>query len=396
MIGLKAGVETASKDSGGGRSPGAPDRCVASGSAGLPLDPVEAASESAIEGTGRRPRAASNRARDPMNRVLLAVSARAVFCFVAVVAAGSLAVRVRAAESAAPQTADQWAAVAQTQLRTGATQAAMASLQQAVSLDPSHGAAGLLITTLHQAGRIDEAYTLGDRYRREGPRNPRALFRFGWILAYTGQIAEAEALGRDLVVLDRGGIYQAWGNGELSYLARARGDPAAAVAFMKEAVAAKPDDVISRVGLAQMMATAGDLAGAVPLLEAELAKSPSARGYGAISAALVLGWVYQQLGQTAAATRWLDTLEAERLTGAWATDPRRELAFLAACGRREEALQLADRTPYLRLYGAPDPRDPMLTSLVGEPRYDALHRRSLDKINAERAQLGWAPLARTK
>jgi hypothetical protein len=34
---------------------------------------------------------------------------------------------------------------------------------------------------------------------REGPRNPRALFRFGWVLAYTGAIARAEALYRDLV-----------------------------------------------------------------------------------------------------------------------------------------------------------------------------------------------------
>lgn len=66
---------------------------------------------------------------------------------------------------------------------------------------------GALLTYLlaDQVGPV----VLGDRSRREGPRNPRALFRFGWILAYTGEIAEAEALYRDLVVLDRGGIYQA-------------------------------------------------------------------------------------------------------------------------------------------------------------------------------------------
>jgi tetratricopeptide (TPR) repeat protein len=119
-------------------------------------------------------------------------------------------------------TPDQLMATAQQLLRTGDRAGAIASLRSAVALDPKHGSAGLLITTLHQDDRIEEAYAIGDRYRREGPRNPRALFRFGWVLAFTGEIARAEALYRDLVVLDKGGIYEAWGNGELSYLARAR------------------------------------------------------------------------------------------------------------------------------------------------------------------------------
>lgn len=145
-----------------------------------------------------------------------------------------------------------------------------------------------------------------------------------------------------------------------------------------------------------MMATAGDVRGAVPRLEAELARNPAARSYGAIPAALVLGWAYHQLGQAAAANRWLDSLESDRLSGAWAAEPGRELAYLAIRGRREEALQLAQRTPHLRLYGAPDPRDPMLASLRGEPRYDDLIIRSLDRIDVERARLGWAPLPRGK
>lgn len=331
-----------------------------------------------------------------MTRLVLALVTRVVPRLAAVVLALLGTVDSWAAEAPSPQTAEEWAAAGQRQLRAGETPAALASLQQAVALDPTHGAAGLLITTLHQAGRIEEAYALGNRYRREGPRNPRALFRFGWILAYTGEIAEAEALYRDLVVLDRGGIYQAWGHGELAYLARARGDASQAVAFMEQAVAAKPDDVISRVGLAQMMATAGDVRGAVPRLEAELAKNPAARGYGAIPAALVLGWAYHQLGQAAEANRWLETLDAERKAGAWAAEPARELAYLAVRGRREEALKLAQRTPHLLLYGAPDPRDPMLASLRGEPRYEALITRSLDRIDAERARLGWGPLPRGK
>ena len=239
---------------------------------------------------------------------------------------------------------------------------AIASLRSAVALDPTHGSAGLLITTLHQDDRVEEAYALGDRYRREGPRNPRALFRFGWVLAFTGEITRAEALYRDLVVLDQGGIYEAWGNGELSYLARARGEPKLAVEHMRRAVAAKPDDVVSRVGLAQMMINAGAGAGAdpgavreaVPLLEAELAKNPAAVGYGGMPAPIVLGWAYRLLG--------------------------------------DEALQLAARTPHILLYGAPDPHDRMFDSLVGAPEYEALLQRSRSKVDAERKRLGWGAL----
>jgi tetratricopeptide (TPR) repeat protein len=300
-------------------------------------------------------------------------------------------------------------ATAQQLLRTGDRAGAIASLRSAVALDPTHGSAGLLITTLHQDDRIEEAYAIGDRYRREGPRNPRALFRFGWVLAFTGEIARAEALYRDLVVLDKGGIYEAWGNGELSYLARARGEPALAVEHMRRAVAAKSDDVISRVGLAQMMinagagANAGAAAGAgagavreaVPLLEAELAKNPAAVGYGGMPAPIVLGWAYRLLGDDAAAAKWFATLEAARAAGAWAREPARELAFLAVSGRRDEALQLAARTPHILLYGAPDPHDRMFDSLVGAPEYEALLQRSRAKVDAERKRLGWEAVTRS-
>jgi len=101
----------------------------------------------------------------------------------------------QAAPTPAP-TPDQLMATAQQQLRAGDRAGAIASLRSAVALDPKHGSAGLLITTLHQDDRVEEAYALGDRYRREGPRNPRALFRFGWVLAFTGEIARAEAPAR--------------------------------------------------------------------------------------------------------------------------------------------------------------------------------------------------------
>ena len=282
------------------------------------------------------------------------------------------------------RTADELAAVASQRLKDDDRDAAIEALQAAVKTDPAHGSAGLLITTLHQAGRIEEAYALGERYRREGPRNPRALFRYGWLLAFIGEVERAESLYRDLVALNKGGIYEAWGNGELAYLARARGDARGAVAFMERAVAARPADMISRVGRAHMMV--------------------EARGYGAVPATLVLGWAQRLAGDEAAAARWLDPLEAERFAaqanatvrqlGMEPMNAARQLAYLAVRGRREEALQLAARTPTLPLYGAPDPRDGMYASLVGAPEYEALLTRSRDAVDAERQRLGLGPLRR--
>ncbi|MFM7626346.1 MAG: tetratricopeptide repeat protein [Gammaproteobacteria bacterium] len=154
------------------------------------------------------------------------IKQRVVFAIWLVLGAGlspTLTADTPAPMAAAPRTADEWAAVASQRLKDGERDAAIEALQAAVAADPTNGAAGLLITTLYQAGRIEEAYALGERYHREGPRNPRALFRYGWLLAFIGEVDRAEPLFRDLIALDKGGIYEAWGNGELAYLARARG-----------------------------------------------------------------------------------------------------------------------------------------------------------------------------
>ena len=302
------------------------------------------------------------------------------------------------------RTADDWSGVAAQCLQAGNLTQAIGALRNALQLDPSHGAAGLLITTLHQAGHVEEAFALGERYHREGPRNPRALFRYGWLLAFLGERDRAEALFRDLVALDRGGIYEAWGNGELAYLARARGDARGAVSFMECATAAQPGDIVSRVGRAHMMVEAGQASVAVPLLEAELAAHPSARGFGGMPAALVLGWALRRLGQDAAASRWLDPLEpalfttqpdaSARQLGMEPQQLLRRLAYLAVRGRCEQASELAQGAAHIPLYGAPDPRDGMLTPISGEPRFRALLARSWDDIDAQRARLGWSALDR--
>ena len=304
----------------------------------------------------------------------------------------------------ADRTADDWASVAAQHLAEGDRPQAIGSLREAVSLDPAHGCAGLLITTLHEAGLVEEAFAMGQRYHREGPRNPRALFRFGWLLAFIGEVEAAQALFHDLVLRDRGGIYEAWGNGELAYLARARGDVHAAVSFMERAVATQPGDMISRVGRAQMMVEAGQASVAVPLLEAELAAHPAARGFGGMPAALVLGWALRRLGQDAAAKRWLDPLAstllatrpdlAARQLGMEPMQALRQLAYLAVCDRHEEALELANRTLRIPLYGAPDPRDGMLAPLFGKACWMALLVRSWDSIDEQRLRLGLRGLDR--
>lgn len=306
------------------------------------------------------------------------------------------------AQEAASRPADEWANLASQRLRDGDRAGALEALQAAVAADPANPAAGLLITTLHQSGRIEEAYALGERYHREGPHNPRALFRHGWLLSFIGEIDRAEALFHELVELDRGGIYEAWGNGELAYLARARGDARGAVAFMERAVAARPADTISRVGRAHMMVEAGEAHAAAALLSAELAADQAARGYGGMPAALILGWALRLMGEDTEADQRLGPLEqtvfpdnadtTARQLGMEPMQASRQLAFLAVSGRREEALRLAEQIPVLPLYGAPDPHDGMFDTLRGEPRYEALLARSRAQIEAERARLGLGPL----
>lgn len=55
-------------------------------------------------------------------------------------------------------------------------------------------------------------------------------------------------------------------------------------------------------------------------------------------------------------------------------------------------IALSKRTPVIPLYGAPDPRDGMFSSLKGEPNYEALLARSRAEVDAERKRLGLPPL----
>lgn len=296
-----------------------------------------------------------------------------------------------AAEGQTHSAADSLRAAAVAYLAAGDTASAITTLRDALAADPVHGpAGGDLLTLLDNAGRTSEALALGDWYRRYGPPNPRLLFRYGWVFGFLWENDAAVDLYTDLAVIDSGGTYESWSYGELSYLAKARGEGEEAVRLMRIASERRPTDGFSQVGLAQMLLNAGRANEALPILEREIAaRDTLARGYGAQSAHVLLGWAYMQLGDTAAAQQVL-TAAAERV--ARTASPTRLMQVYAVQGRIEEALAIAARLPYINLYGSPDPRDGMLAPLRGRAEYEALLARSRTLINEKRAAVGLPPI----
>ena len=279
---------------------------------------------------------------------------------------------------------DSLVATAAAQLREGDTSGAIATYRRAIAINPAHGSAGLLISALYEAGATREAVALGERYLRHGPRNPRALFRYGWVLGYVWEIDKAEAVFRELIAIDSGGIYEAWGHGELAYMARARGDADGAVRHMELAVRARPDDVISRVGLAHMLLNAGRAGEALPILTRELERDSLARGYGAIPAQMLLGWAYSQLRDSGSARVAFDRLRP-RIAQLGSS---RRMQFHALAGERAQALAVAATIPRVNLYGAPEINDNLVANLRGAAEYEALLRRSRGDVAERRRQLG--------
>lgn len=262
----------------------------------------------------------------------------------------------------------------------------MAAYRRAVELEPHHSdAPGLLITALWDAGRTVEAYALGERYRADSVANLRALFRHGWNVLRLWEQERGIELFRRLIALDRGGVYESWGHGEIAYVHRARGNAADAIAEMEAAVRARPTDQVSNVGLAMMLLNDGQADRARSILVRELARDSLARGYGQIPAQMLLGWAHMQLGDTAGGNRILDAF-ARR-------DSSRMAAVHAIKGEREAALALLERSGSINVYAGPDNHDMMYASLRSDPRFHALAVRSRAGINERRRELGLPPIA---
>jgi tetratricopeptide (TPR) repeat protein len=292
------------------------------------------------------------------------------------------------ASSSDPWLADTLVGRATAARAAGNLDAAVTLYREAMEADRRHGAAGLLISTLEEAGRVEEAMELGRRYHHVGPRNVPALFRYARLLANLWETAEAEALYRVIVQMDEGREYEAWGHGELAQLARARGDHAEAVRAMETAVDRRPTDGPSRIGHAQMLLEAGRTAEALRILQRELAQDPEARGRDGLPAALLLGWAHRQQGDAEAARKAVDPL----FRGiADAGEPVRLMQLYVIQGRREDALALAEQTPSIPLHGGPELRDRLLDTLRGDARFDALVERSRARVEGFRARLGLRP-----
>lgn len=282
---------------------------------------------------------------------------------------------------------DSLALLATASLRRADTAAAISAYRRAIELDPKHRSAGLLITLLYDAGQTADAIALGKSYYRGSVRNPQAVFRYGWVLGYLWENERADTLFKELVELDRGGIYEAWGNGERAYLARARGDMDAAIGFMKLAMVAQPTDMFSRVGLANMYLDAHRAAEALPILEAAVAQDSLARGYGQVPAILLLASAYRQVGDSSGHRRTVERirLRMDQLT------PQRRAQFLAIAGDRAAALDIVRLLPVTRLYGSPNPGDHLLSSLRGAPEYEAFLKKSRDDVTLRRKAVGLSP-----
>lgn len=289
-----------------------------------------------------------------------------------------------------PANADTLAAMALASARAGDTITAIGHYRRALAIDPGHRSGGPFLTLLYDAGHTAEALSIGERYRREGPRNPVVLFRYGWALGYLWENARADSLFRELARLDRGGTYESWSHGELAYLARARGDMAATIRHVDDAVRARPADQVSRVGVATMLLDAGRAREALPILQREVDADSLARGYGVLPALLLLASAYQEVGDSAAARSALERFRprlAQLSVGV-------RLRFLAVAGELETASALANSVRTIGRYGSAEPGDRLYAHLGGVPAFGSLLARSRADVNARRRSLGWPEISR--
>lgn len=250
--------------------------------------------------------------------------------------------------------------------------------ERVLALDSTHPrVVPYLITEYFDSGRVREALALGERMRVLQPRNHLAQFRLGWAYGYLWEQEKAQQVFLRLAKDSTAGVYRAWGHGELAYLARARGDLAAAVSHMEEAVGAVPTDRTSQLGLATMLLTAGDAARARPIIETVLAVDSSANGFGATPGRLLLAWAARDLGDTSVARRMFDNVERAIIaSSASGNDQRRMLLKVHALqGRRASAIAHLRHFPLLprdNLYGGPNDHDTALASLRGVPEFEAV------------------------
>lgn len=254
---------------------------------------------------------------------------------------------------------------------------------------------GLLISDYDDAGRPGDAMTLGERILVLQPRNFQAQFRLGWSYARIWEHDKAVRLFERLASDTGARVYRAWAQGELAYLARSRGDFADAVRHMEAATQMVPTDLVSQLGLAMMLLTSGDAARARPLIDRALARDSNATGYGSYSGRLLMAWAARDLKDSTLARRMF--ADADRLFVANTAAGLNQSRFLASAyaleGRRADALAILTRLNGGGFYGGPDEHEGSISSLRGDPEFEASLAKGREAQNALRRTIGLPAVA---
>lgn len=129
-------------------------------------------------------------------------------------------------------------------------------------------------TELHQAGKFAEAERGYRQILEVAPRDPAVLYRFGQLMATTGDHAAARRLFRTLVAV-RPESYKAWLG--LAQSLQARGQLPEAAGAYREVIKRRPETVVAHRNLGSVLVKLGRHAEAVTALAAAQSLQPAAR-----------------------------------------------------------------------------------------------------------------------
>jgi tetratricopeptide (TPR) repeat protein len=274
---------------------------------------------------------------------------------------------------------------------SGDPEAALQAHGRAVELSPNHSD-GLAVLLHWSFGRLDEAARWWAPALARSPTNTNTYWQAGKTYLCLGMLTRArELLGKSVAFEPS----FAWAQYSLALVFLREGKREQARAQIDRLLAANREDAsaLSFAGLAAFALE--DFAVARDYLERGLKEAPAyVRRHGTIA----LAWILQQSGEKER-THELVEDASRQFEQSWGGQPKRPEDFMDLArirllqGNREDALQLMEtavrrgwRFVYLQ------PNAPILGSLQGDPRYDALMAEVYADIERMRARVereGW-------